>query len=131
MGGAGGGGVESKNSSLSEPQRGQSPKSRRDSETQREGEGPAAWVCAWSGTLQPARPARAWNSIFEAVGPPGSLDSRLLIRVLKSKMMGPRDPVAALRAVRPESTSYSFHSSIWDLNPRSFNRDHTSGLRTS
>lgn len=124
-----GGEVESKNSSLSEPQRGQSPKSGRDSETQGEGEGPAAWVCAWSGTLQPALPAQAWNLIFEAVGPPGSLDSRLLIRVCK--MMGPRDPVAALRAVKPGSTSYSFHSSIWDLNARSFNRDHTSGLRTS
>ena len=30
--------------------------SRRDSETQGEGEGPASWVHAWSGTRQPARP---------------------------------------------------------------------------
>lgn len=65
--------------------RGARAQSRRDSETQGEGEGSAAWVRAWSGTLQPACPARAWNLIFAAVGPPRTLDSGLLIRVRKSR----------------------------------------------
>lgn len=59
--------------------------SRRDSETQGEGEGPAAGVHAWGGTLQPACPPWAWSLIFAAVGPPRTLDSRLLIRVRKSR----------------------------------------------
>lgn len=68
--------MASKNSSLSE---------QEGFETQGEGEGPAAGVHAWGGTLQPARPPWAWSLIFAAVGPPRTLDSRLLVRVRKSR----------------------------------------------